>query len=81
MKDGFHDYLIRGNKGAVNPEHTGTKMAAHYALHLAPGESATLKLRLTDLDPLGGMDPDSRVYSARFPGRATLNAPRGAGNK
>ncbi|HXH66025.1 MAG TPA: hypothetical protein VNI81_02420, partial [Candidatus Limnocylindrales bacterium] len=55
----FHSYLIRGNKGAVNPEHSGTKMAAHYALHLGPGESATLKLRLTDLDPLGGMDPDS----------------------
>jgi hypothetical protein len=59
VKDGFHSYLIRGNKGAVNPEHTGTKMAAHYALNLRPGESATLKLRLTDLNPLGGMDPDS----------------------
>lgn len=59
VKDGFHSYLIRGNKGAVNPEHTGTKMAAHYALLLGPGESATLKLRLTDLDPLGGMDSDS----------------------
>jgi len=59
VKDGFHSYLIRGNKGAVNPEHTGTKMAAHYALQLGPGESATLKLRLTDLNPLGGMDADS----------------------
>jgi len=59
VKDGFHNYLIRGNKRAVNPEHTGTKMAAHYALHIGPGESATLKLRLTDLDPLGGMDTDS----------------------
>ncbi len=59
VKDGFHSYLIRGNKGAVNPELTGTKMAAHYAMQLGPGESATLKLRLTDLDPLGGMDPDS----------------------
>jgi hypothetical protein len=59
VKDGFHSYLIRGNRGAVNPEHTGTKMASHYALNLGPGESATLKLRLTDLDPLGGMDPDS----------------------
>jgi hypothetical protein len=59
VKDGFHSYLIRGNKGAVNPGHTGTKMAAHYSLNLRPGESATLKLRLTDLNPLGGMDPDS----------------------
>jgi len=59
VKDGFHSYLIRGNKGAVNPELTGTKMATHYAMQLEPGESATLKLRLTDLDPLGSMDPDS----------------------
>src|SRR3984893_7957391 len=59
VKDGFHSYVIRGNKGAVNPEHTGTKMAAHYAFELGPGESATVKLRLTDLNPLGAMDPDS----------------------
>src|SRR6202163_791927 len=76
VKDGFHSYLIRGNKGAVNPEHTGTKMAAHYALQLGPGESATLKLRLTDLDPLGGMDPDSPMVG-------TISGPahheRGAG--
>jgi hypothetical protein len=59
VKDAFHNYLIRGNKAAVNPQHTGTKMAAHYPLHLGPGESVTIKLRLTDLDPLGGMDSDS----------------------
>jgi hypothetical protein len=59
VKDAFHNYLIHGNKAAVNPQHTGTKMAAHYPLQLGPGESVTLKLRLTDLDPLGGMDSDS----------------------
>jgi hypothetical protein len=59
VKDAFHNYLIHGAKTAVNPQSTGTKMAAHYLLNLASGESATLKLRLTDLDPLGGMDADS----------------------
>jgi len=59
VKDGFHNYLIRGNKGAVNPQHSGTKMAAHYPVHLGPGESVTIKLRLTDMNPLGGMDVDS----------------------
>jgi hypothetical protein len=59
VKDAFHNYLIHGNKAAVNPQHTGTKMAAHYPVHLGPGESVTIKLRLTDLDPLGGMDSDS----------------------
>ena len=59
VKDGFHNYLIHGNKATVNPQHSGTKMAAHYPLNIGPGESLTIKLRLTDLDPLGGMDSNS----------------------
>jgi len=59
VKDAFHNYLIHGNKAAVNPQHAGTKMAAHYAVQIDPGQSVTLKLRLTDMNPLGGMDPDS----------------------
>ena len=59
VKDAFHEWLIHGNKAAVNPERAGTKMAAHYPVQLGAGEWVTLKLRLTDLDPLGGMDADS----------------------
>ena len=59
VKDAFYQYLIHNNKSAVNPAHSGTKMAALYSMHLIPGESATFKLRLTDVDPLGGMDSDS----------------------
>ncbi len=58
VKDAFHEYVIRGNKGAVNPAMNGTKMAAHSVFHLAPGECATLNLRLTDVDPRGSMDPE-----------------------
>jgi hypothetical protein len=58
VKDAFHEYVIRGNKQAVNPALSGTKMAAHYAFHLPPGDSATIKLRLTGSDPLGSMDPE-----------------------
>jgi len=56
VKDAFHEYVVHGNKAAVNPELMGTKVAAHYPLHLDAGASATLKLRLTDLEPLGSMD-------------------------
>jgi hypothetical protein len=52
VKDAFHEYVIRGNKSAVNPKQMGTKMAAHYPMSLAPGQSQTLKLRLMDLEPL-----------------------------
>src|SRR6266852_1937549 len=41
---------------AVNPDQMGTKMAAYYPLQLDPSQSVTLKLRLTDLEPLGGMN-------------------------
>jgi len=60
VKDAFHAYLIQGDKSAVNPQQTGTKMAALYRWELAPGETATLKLRLADKDPLGAMDESSR---------------------
>ena len=60
-KEAFNEYIIRGNKLAVNPEKTGTRMAAYYPTRLKPGESVTLKLRLTDLDPLGSMNTDSEM--------------------
>jgi hypothetical protein len=56
VKDAFHEYVVHGNKQAVNPASSGTKMAAHYSFHLLPGEAATIKLRLTDTDPLGSLD-------------------------
>src|SRR5215475_2273399 len=59
VKDAFHEYVVRGNKDAVNPARSGTKMAAYYAFTVGAGQSATIKLRLTDLEPLSGMDPDS----------------------
>ena len=61
VKDAFHEYVIRGNQSAINPAQTGTKMAARYVLDLASGQKATVKLRLTDIEPLGGMDTDAKV--------------------
>ena len=64
VKDAFHEYVIHGNQQAINPALSGTKMAAHYLFHLAPGEAARLKLRLTDTDPLGSMDPELPLRDA-----------------
>jgi hypothetical protein len=61
VKDAFHSYLIQGDKSAVNPKQMGTKMAALYPVNLGPGESVTLKLRLTDLDPLSAMSETSTL--------------------
>src|SRR5258708_6234700 len=59
VKDAFHEYVIRGNKSSVNPDQMGTKVAAYHLLQLDAGQAVTLKMRLTDIEPLGGMDPDS----------------------
>ncbi len=47
VKDSINDTIVNGAGGRVNPEMTGTKVAAHYALSLAPGETHVLRLRLT----------------------------------
>jgi hypothetical protein len=51
VKDAFHDYVVRGDAAAVNPAREGTKAAAHYRLHLGPGERAVVRLRLRDGEP------------------------------
>ena len=48
VKDGIDNFIVYGNKDAVNPENTGTKVSAHYPLTLGPGESRTIRLRLSD---------------------------------
>ena len=47
VKDGINNYVVSGDMGAVNPERTGTKAAAHYRLDLAAGETAVIRLRLS----------------------------------
>ena len=48
VKDGINDYIVHGKQQAVNPEQRGTKAAANYKLTIAPNDSATIRLRLTD---------------------------------
>jgi len=50
VKDGINEYVVHGNREAVNPDKTGTKASALYRLRIAPGATATLRLRLTDLE-------------------------------
>lgn len=48
VKDAFHDYVIAQKTQAVNPDQTGTKAAARYALAIEAGQTATVQLRLTN---------------------------------
>jgi hypothetical protein len=50
VKDGINDYIVRGQLEAMNPQHNGTKAAAHYHLALGPGETANVRLRFSERD-------------------------------
>jgi hypothetical protein len=60
VKDAFHEYLVRGQKAAVNPVHEGTKAACHYALQVDPGQSLAIRLRLSNREPEG--DPFGEAF-------------------
>ena len=60
VKDGINDAVVAGQREAVNPAQTGTKAAPHIELNLEPGQSETIRLRLTetDLQTLSATYPD-----------------------
>jgi len=46
FKDGINDFVVAGNRGAVNPGKFGTKAAAHYQLQVPAQASAAVRVRL-----------------------------------
>jgi Glycosyl hydrolase family 63 C-terminal domain len=65
-KDGINDYVVSGDKTAVNPNKIGTKASAQYKKIVKAGESVTVKLRFSDhtiSEPFGGFDDifDKRI--------------------
>ena len=54
VKDGFHEYVVHGNKGAVNPAGFGTKAAAHYQVKVDGGKNAVVRLRLSRAEKIAG---------------------------
>jgi hypothetical protein len=66
VKDAFHRYLINGERGAVNPALTGTKAAAHFASEIAPGQSWTIRVRLTDQNIAENRTPAQELFGPAF---------------
>ena len=60
VKDGINNYVVNGDRSAVNPQQLGTKFAPHYILNLKPGETRTVNLRLTNTGDL------SEPFGAEF---------------
>jgi hypothetical protein len=57
VKDGINNYVVQGNHNSVNPEKTGTKSAAHYQLIVGARQTATIRLRLSELAPAAMGEP------------------------
>jgi hypothetical protein len=57
VKDAINNFLVHGQKDAVNPSLTGTKAAPHYALVIGASESRTIRLRLTRTGAAGEENP------------------------
>ena len=69
VKDAFHRHIIDG-EDCTNPDSIGTKAALHYQFDaVQPGETVTLRFRLTDTcyleDPLAGIDQVGRPPPGR----------------
>src|ERR1700722_76656 len=83
VKDAFHDYIVGGQKEAVNPKKEGTKAVAHYVLNLKPGESQTVRLRLYPANQVPGKSDVAsfeNIFTLRLREADDFYARTGAGN-
>lgn len=69
VKDGINNYVVHGQTAAVNPQHRGTKVAAHHRITIGPGQSEVIRLRLSDVLPA----------TPRSNGRATASSSTSSG--
>jgi len=67
VKDGINDYVVHGTKEAVNPQHIGTKAAAHYKLTIGGGETAVVRMRLANSDFAGkdAFEDSDKIFAIR----------------
>jgi mannosylglycerate hydrolase MGH1-like protein len=66
VKDAFHEYVVAGNRDAVNPNKTGTKAAAHYRLQVPAGGSKVVRLRLSAKPPADAFGTFDQTFASRF---------------
>jgi hypothetical protein len=69
VKDGINNYIVHGQREAVNPAKTGTKAAAHYELTIPARGVHVVELRLSDRllsSPTDAFGPDyDDVWASR----------------
>ena len=73
VKDGINNFVVQGNRAAVNPEKQGTKVAAHYQVKLGAGQTKVVRLRLSKTPP------QSPPYKGEAGGVASLTKGKNVG--
>ena len=66
VKDGINNYLVQGDKDAINPAETGTKVSPHYEIMVGAGETKVIQLRLTKRTPDEVSDPFGDSFEQIF---------------
>ena len=66
VKDGINDYVVDGATDAVNPAHTGTKVAARHRLELPAGAQAKIRLRLRSAAAASASKASAKPLGAGF---------------
>ncbi len=79
VKDGIHEAVVGGRSEAVNPDHEGTKVAAHAHAVVAPGATFEVRVRYANAKqrrPFAGFDKafEQRIAEADV-FHATLQTP------
>ncbi len=66
FKDGINDFVVGGNKAAVNKDSKGTKAAVYYKAAVAGGGSETIRLRLSNSDHKDAFKDFDNLFNARL---------------
>jgi hypothetical protein len=69
VKDGINDCVVRGKRAAVNPGNKGTKVAAHYKVQVAAGQSKVIRLRLSTASAGTKGNPFGKQFEDTFADR------------
>ncbi len=65
VKDGINDTVVSHADGRVNPQQTGTKMAAQYSMRIEPGATQSVLLRLSSERHDAPFADASSIFAAR----------------
>ncbi len=69
VKDGINNAVVHGQQEAVNPGQIGTKVAPHYELTVAAGQTQEIRFRLTKQAPNQIGEPFGAYFEQQFAAR------------